>query len=501
MKSNAPREQTDQTLDDLEGRLAQASSYEDWQQAAREHDRLSGMDAWKQTDESDDYDYADIGRRLQELRDLRARGDDMGLLFVLNEGIHGNMSGIGQSSLYEAARFGTKQLIVAYVDELIDCLKHVSSLPESDITWQDKLDFFERASHCFGRSALMLSGAGSLLHFHAGVVKTLIDENLLPTVVSGSSGGALIAGVLGTHDDDELHAFFASGALAPVCRQIFGEPNWRFRRPQIKAAEAYRLVELLVADLTFQEALEKTGRMINITIASVEKHQASRLMNATTSPNVYVRSAVLASCAAPGVLDPQKLSAKNVRGEPQPYLPDKSWVDGAVTDDLPAKRLARLYGVNHYIVSQANPFSLLLLKSDELWPGPKAVKDVWRHASREWLRAGEQFSRRYLGPWPGVGQGLNMFYSLYAQDYTGDINIAPSFRLVDPRKVLGHLKASEIEELYEEGRRATWPRLEQIRIATNIGQTLDVILDHHADHDVRKIYRKRADGPRKKFSR
>ncbi len=211
---------------------------------------------------------------------------------------------------------------------------------------------------------------------------------------------------------------------------------------------------MLVADLTFQEALEKTGRMINITIAPVEKHQASRLMNATTSPNVYVRSAVLASCAAPGLLEPQMLSAKNIFGEPQPYLPDKRWVDGAVTDDLPAKRLARLYGVNHYIVSQANPFSLLLLRSDKLWPGPKAVKDVWRHASREWLRAGEEFSRRYLGPWPGVGQSLNMFYSLYAQEYTGDINIAPPFRLVDPRKVLGHLKPDEIDELYEQGRRA-----------------------------------------------
>ena len=219
-------------------------------------------------------------------------------------------------------------------------------------------------------------------------------------------------------------------------------------------------------------------------------------MNATTSPNVYVRSAVLASCAAPGVLDGQKLSAKNVRGEPQPYLPDKSWVDGAVTDDLPAKRLARLYGVNHYIVSQANPFSLLLLKSDELWMGPKAVKDVWRHASREWLRAGEQFSRRYLGTWPRVGQRLNMFYSLYAQEYKGDINIAPSFRLVDPRKVLGHLKPSEIDELYQEGRRATWPRLEQIRLATKIGRTLDVILEQHTDRDARKAYRKRPGGPR-----
>jgi len=497
MNSTPPREDTGQTLIDLERRMAAAASYAEWKEAAQAHDRVSGKATWKQTDASDDYDYADIRRRLQELRDLRARGDDIGLLFVLNEGIHGNMSGIGRNSLYEAARFGTKQIIVEYVEALTDCLKQVSSMPESDITWTDKLDFFERASHCFGRSALMLSGAGSLLHFHAGVVKTLLDEKLLPTVISGSSGGALIAGILGTRDHHELETFFASGALAPACREVFGEPDTRFNRPQIKAAEVYRLVELLIADLTFQEALEKTGRMINITVAPVEQHQASRLMNATTSPNVYVRSAVLASGAAPGVLEPQRLMAKNVHGEPQPYLPDKRWVDGAVTDDLPAKRLARLYGVNHYIVSQANPFSLLMLNSDELWPGPKAVKDVWRHASREWLRAGEQFSRRYLRPWPDIGKRLNVFYSLYAQEYTGDINIAPSFRLVDPRKVLGHLKASEIDELFEEGRRATWPRLEQIRMATKIGLLLDAILDHHADHDVRKFYRKRTGTPRR----
>ncbi len=193
--------------------MAEVSRYAEWQQAARAHDRVSGMEVWKQSDTRNAYDYVDIWRRLRE---LRARGDDMGLLFVPNEGIHGNMGGIGRSSLYETARFGTKQLIVDYIDELVDCLKHVSSLPESEVSWGDKLDFFERASHCFGRSALMVSGAGSLLHFHAGVVKTLIGEDLLPTVISGSSGGALIAAVLGTLDDAQLRAFFAAGALAPA---------------------------------------------------------------------------------------------------------------------------------------------------------------------------------------------------------------------------------------------------------------------------------------------
>ena len=50
------------------------------------------------------------------------------------------------------------------------------------------------------------------------------------------------------------------------------------------------------------------------------------------------------------------LMAKNVHGERQPYVPSRQWVDGSVSADLPAKRLARLYGVNHFITSFASEF-------------------------------------------------------------------------------------------------------------------------------------------------
>jgi TAG lipase / steryl ester hydrolase / phospholipase A2 / LPA acyltransferase len=475
-------------LTQIEEQLASASSYSDWKASALEHDRLSGKEAWKHAEKSNRYDHADIARRLEELRRLRAAGDDIGLLFALNEGIHGNMGGMGRSTLYSAAKFGTKQLIVDYVDELTHSLEYISALPESVLKSEDKLDFFKRASHCFGRSALMLSGSGSLVHFHSGVVKTLFEEKLLPTVISGSSGGAVIAGVLGTNSEDELRAFFSAGALATISTDAFNESSSRFRRPRIKETDVRRLLQHVIPDLTFQEAWEKTGRMINITVATMEEHQSSRLMNAITSPNVFVRTAILASGAVPGVIEPVTLAAKNSHGEAQPYLPGSRWVDGAVTDDLPAKRLARLYGVNHYIVSQANPIALALMKSDDMWLGPPAVKDVWRHANREWLRASEQFSRRYLRGVPNIGKALNIFYSLYAQNYTGDINIAPSFRLVDPRKVLAHLTTTEIEQLYDDGQRSTWPLVERIRLATQIGRTLDAILERHDDHDVRRHY-------------
>jgi TAG lipase / steryl ester hydrolase / phospholipase A2 / LPA acyltransferase len=476
------------SLTEIEQRLASASSYTDWKAAAMEHDQLSGKESWKHVQECDSYDHVDIARRLSELQGLRVAGDNIGLLFALNEGIHGNMGGMGKNALHEVAKFGTKQLIVDYIDELTGSLEHVAVIPDSVVTRADRLDFFKRASHCLGRSALMLSGAGSLVHFHSGVTKTLFEQGLLPTVISGSSGGAVIAGVLGTNSDDELRSFFSAGALGIISSNAFEEQKSRSRRPKIAEADVHRMLAEVVPDMTFQEAWEKTGRMINITVATVEEHQISRLMNAITSPNVFVRSAILASCAVPGVFQPVTLMAKNVHGDPQAYLPGSRWVDGAVTDDLPAKRLARLYGVNHYMVSMANPVALALIKSDDLWPGPRALKKVWRHANQEWLRVSEQFSRRYLGGAPDVSKALNIFYSLYGQEYTGDINIMPSFRLVDPRKVLGHLTAAEIEELDWEGQRATWPLVEQIRLSTQIDRTLDGILNRHDGHDARRHY-------------
>jgi TAG lipase/steryl ester hydrolase/phospholipase A2/LPA acyltransferase len=44
--------------------------------------------------------------------------------------------------------------------------------------------------------------------YHLGVVKTLLQQGLLPRVISGSSAGSLVAGVVGTHTDRELERFF-----------------------------------------------------------------------------------------------------------------------------------------------------------------------------------------------------------------------------------------------------------------------------------------------------
>ena len=124
------------------------------------------------------------------------------------------------------------------------------------------------------------------------------------------------------------------------------------------------LIELF--DLsTFEEAYKKTGRHMTVTVSGAELHQFSRLLNSKTSPNAIIAQAVRASCAIPIVFTPVQLKAKNQNGDVVPYIPNRRFADGSIMADLPFERLARLYGVNHSIVSQTNPISVLFLARDK----------------------------------------------------------------------------------------------------------------------------------------
>src|SRR5690606_34132257 len=255
--------------------LANAPDYAAWSKAARAHDAKSGMQAWREADASEHFDFKAIRARLERLRALSAAGDVKGLLFVLNEGIHGNIDGMGHERLYQKARFGTKILIEAYVAEVVAALGKIASSPA--VPREEKRDFFRRAQHCYGRSALLLSGSGSFLFFHVGVVRALWDEGVLPNILAGSSGGSVVAAIVSTRQDPEVGAFLASERLASPAR---GAETRRLASDEVRA----RLAEL-IPDLTFREAWERSGRHLNVSVAPAEKHQNGRLLNAITAPN------------------------------------------------------------------------------------------------------------------------------------------------------------------------------------------------------------------------
>lgn len=464
----------------LDRQMEKAPNYQEWRELANRHDALSGFASWKEKEESDLYDASHIRSRYELLRDLTQQNNTHEVLFALNEGIHGNMGGMGKPALYEQAKVGTKNLITDYVESIKTALKVVANAPESEIPFDEKLDFFRRASHCFGRSALTMSGGSGLIYFHHGVVDTLIEQNLLPNVLSGASAGAWICAQLGTRTDAELKDYFVTK------RYEFGE-SLTYKKlvtlpigdnREIALNHRDDVIDDFVDDLTFQEAYEHTGRYINISIAPSEKHQTSRLMNAITSPNVTIRSAAKASASVPGLTKPAALEAKDSRGRLKPYLRDRRWVDGSFAEDLPFKRLSRLFGVNHFIVSMINPFVVPFLRKD-----PKTATDsVMRSANKIFylaLKESIKTARRLAAP---VARNradalLGSIYNVMNQDYSGDINIILKHTHVRSRNMLFTFKdEAEIENLIDAGMRATWPKVDLIRNATSISHEIDAIL-------------------------
>jgi len=475
-------------LRQLEHDMELAESYEDWLTAAHSHDALTGMAEWRQEETSELYDHAQIRYRLDRLRKFRKREDWAGLLYALNEGIHGNMGGMGKSILYRRAKSGTKVLIERYIQEIDDSLRLLAELPDDMIPTQQKLDFFYRTNVCYGRSALMLSGGGVLGFIHVGVVSELLRQGLLPRVISGSSAGSIVAAALAAYTDEEMINLdlidlmaLADADAGGFIRQWLSGKGSRFT-----AEDTERLINAAIPDLTFAEAYAKTGRQVSITVAPAEPHQRSRLLNAVSSPNVYLRSAAMASCAIPGVFPAVMLKAKNEKGEAQPYLPARRWVDGSVADDLPAKRLSRLFSTNHYIVSMVNPIARAFLpREDRVKPLRQAAASLGMGIGREMLNFYSGVARKYGDNWPNFNMMMHSIHALLDQEYSGDINIVPKFRLTNPLRLISQPSESELRMLVQLGARATYSRVEPIRRCTQISRTLEEILHRFEYGDLR----------------
>jgi NTE family protein len=324
----------------------------------------------------------------------------------------------------------------------------------------------------------MLSGAGSLGPFHLGVAKALVEQDLLPGVISGSSAGAFVAAVLGTHDAEgflKLVERIGSEGAAVVDPGLERRTGSRMSIGELRA-----LVEAMIPDLTFQEAFDRTGRQINISVSPAELHQSSRLLNAITSPSVLLREAVLASCSIPGVYPPVTLAARGRDGIRRPYVPSRRWIDGSISADLPERRLTRLYGVNYFITSQTNPVVVWALRDTGWEDRPmQRLVDISRTMSREWIRAVYPSAMRWLKSSYPLNMYARMAFSVATQEYTADVNILPSKRFWDPRMLLALLSREEVQQLIQEGERSTWPKIEMLRNCTRVGSTLDRILSEY----------------------
>jgi NTE family protein len=425
-----------------------------------------------------------VRNRLNAVKAAREHHDNRELLFMINEGIHGNLGGIGNADLFKRSTAEERALIREYLNETAQALHDLADSRSPDISAAEKVDLFRRASHCYGHSALMLSGAGSLTPYHIGVVQTLDRHDLLPEVISGSSGGALVAAMLGTRSPAERRrvlsgdlsemAWSALSSLDPGADEVAG---WSLLPRLLTNETLNRIVNEWIPDLTFGEAYELSGLAINISITPASITGSSRLLNATTSPHVYIREAVRASCSVPGVFPPVELCAKGYDGLRRPYISGQKWIDGSVGLDLPSRRLGRLYGVNHFITSQTNPAVLWAVKhARDAGPAGKRAIEWASDVFRANLKAIQPITSSLTARFSWMRAVNHLFYSVAGQEYTADINILPAKSVVGIHKALSPISREQTETLIADGQKQVEAQLELIYNCTLIRKALDEIL-------------------------
>uniref|UniRef100_A0A6A7G7U7 Triacylglycerol lipase n=1 Tax=Hirondellea gigas TaxID=1518452 RepID=A0A6A7G7U7_9CRUS len=461
----------------LYSKLKEARSYKDWVPIARQLDEKEGKYIWKNEEVTTDYDVNKIKKNIERLRRARESQDTVGLRDYLRSRLLRNVGGIGSAKLYQYLRHGTRTIIEEYIYEVIKSLRFLSEREIPGMSITDKLHFFTQTRHAYGRSALLLSGGGTLGLYHAGVVKALMEAHVLPRIISGSSVGSLFAAFIGTCTDSELWHLISTGDI-----------NFNFF-PSEKGSTLRKLKRLFtdgvlmdinilqdcirsnLGDCTFGEAYERTGRVLNITVSvSSETNQSvlPRLLNHLTAPNVLIWTAACASCAIPYVYGSVELKVKTVDGTIRPYdLKGVKFSDGTLSHDLPMQRIAELFNVNHFIVSQCNPHVVPLIQP---FSGPKTGS--WFEKLFRYL--GNQCAMSVLSLWDlGIIRGWGTARNLLYQQYEGHITFVASVPFREYSLILSNPTKERLQRVTEVSQRNAWPRLSEVQAHCDIEFCLD----------------------------
>ncbi|GJQ12040.1 hypothetical protein GpartN1_g5508.t1 [Galdieria partita] len=504
--------------------LNKASTYMEWYNSAQLLDRLEGNDEWKYREEESISFCCDIQllrNRLIELGILYRENDIRRLVFVVRAGLQRRFAGLCHPDLHKYSHVGTKVIVEDYVHVIAWLLEYLSTVDfanvsqcvetkqvtegefrqsfsstplfdsirkgfptedrnqkkKEEVALQQKLSVFNEMRHSYGRTALLLSGGAKMGLYHLGVAKALLDQRLLPRVISGSSAGAIIASFIGIFRDDELRILLntlVNPRTNDKIRLEFFDNGVSLRRRLKRLWKKGILYDIRhltscmrnnLGDITFAEAYECTRRIINITVAPIRGSE-SILLNYLTAPNVLIWSAVGASCALPVIFSPVQLVAKDSDGHLVPYyLEGVKWMDGSINADVPLQRIGELFNVNHFIVSQTNPH--VIPRGSRLMKSRLAKMIKAELKFRYW-----QMNELGLVPWI-----VSSIFPVLTQPFEGDVTIMPGLGLSDIIHLFSNPTEEEIQEYIRLGEQYTFPKIDMVRHHTLIELTLDACVE------------------------
>ena len=485
---------------ELKQLLARAVTYEEFEFVANELERLDEDDAnegamdgnggrlnareWASGSRAYDVDL--IEEQLRQLRTQRAAGNVEEMMFLLRADILRNLGSVTSPSRVSVSAdatssFGVPRAVREYISEIKTQLRMIAE--DDQVTIQEKLVFLQETRHCFGRTALMMSGGGTLGTFHVGVARALNRRHLLPRVLAGSSVGSIVAAIIASRTQEELDEFFSDEHfwdLLPDLTFFSGNDPLSALKHYMRTGALHdidffqRCLRALFGDLTFQEAYDRSGgRILSVCVCATRPGEKPRLLNYLTSPHVVLWSAVAASCAFPSLFPPQPLLAKSRNGAFVPWQPEgklgpRRWRDGSLEADLPMDGLRELFNCNYFVVSQTNPHIVPILRVKR-WFASRSrffamcaylVETEWKHRCHQVLDLVPQIDVFDL-------------FKLFGQQWEGDATAVMWYTWKQFSRIASNPTKDYLFETATMGEKEIWPKLAAIEHACGIELVLD----------------------------
>lgn len=459
--------------------LKASKNYKEYVVNAKKLDTYLGLDEWKTDDRYKYYDYKTIRRSMNKMRKYRQANRTEDLMVLLQSCVKSNFGGIENPLLYSHTYFGTKNLIQEYNDEVVTCMEFLSS--SSKVTLKEKRVFFKILDKNFGRTCLVLSGGASFCLNHLGVLKALIEHDLMPEIISGTSGGGMIAAMAATRTNEELLQLIVPG-LAKQVTPFGTETFWQGVKRWWKTGARFDSIEWArqgqwwtMGSTTFKECLLRTGKVLNISTVPHDIHSPTILCNFITSPNCCIWSSMLASAAVPGILNPVVLMEKNKDNAIVPFSLGSKWKDGSLRTDVPLSTLNVYFNTKFSIVSQVNPHVMLWIFKNRGDIGKPILRS--RSPRGKTFRGGfvlsylENLIKLEIIKWLKLIKEFQLFpqllqsdwSNLFLQKFDGTITLFPKIKLMDYLYILSDPTEKRLEGIINNGEFVTWPKLEFIR--------------------------------------
>ncbi|QPG73354.1 hypothetical protein FOA43_000664 [Brettanomyces nanus] len=453
--------------------LENAHSYAEYVATAKQLDEYLDLNSWCHEDKYRYYDWRTLRRTVSDMKKLRGERKYDKLLVVLQSCLKSNFVGIENPIMYSHCYYGTKDLIERYKTEVVASINAI--LTTDKISLSDKHTFFKIVSRNYGKTALALSGGASFCYNHFGVIKALLENDLLPQIISGTSGGGAIAGLVGTRTNEELLKLIQP-KLAHRMTLIGNDPfrvwfkRWWKTGARFDAVQWARIAQWwTMGSTTFKELHERTGKMLNISTVPNDIHSPTILCNEITSPNCCIWSSILASAAVPGILQPVVLMQKASDLKTiEPFSFGNKWRDGSMRTDIPLEALNAYYNVKFSVVSQVNPHVMLWIfknrgdigkpivrKSGKTFRGgfiPAYLENLIKLEIIKWLKLIREFQL-----FPNLAE--SDWSNLFLQRFGGNITLFPKIRLTDYMYLLSDPTEERLGETIKNGEHVTYPTL------------------------------------------